>query len=135
MNHKCKKQYIDGRPYKLQMILDEKKQFNTVFLDFAMISNLKEVFFKYGQDYQEKAANTFFSKIKKEFERENPNTLVILNHPVNFNTSSGTVSDFLIELCLYIKTDTWNKTKQDEYMPTMIDLAEKIKEKINRALL
>lgn len=133
-NFKTKTVYIENRPHKIQMMLDKDKKFDTIYFDFAMICNLKERFMKYGYGYQEKPANILFQKIKKEFEKENKNTLLILNHPVAFNVSSGPSSDFLVELCLYIEPDVWDKSKQDEYLPTMIALADKVKEKINIAL-
>lgn len=119
----------------LELVIDDKSKFNTLFLEFAIVTN--KIMAKYANiiaEHQPPYYHRLFKKIKKEFEQQHPGTLLVMNYPSVFNKVSSTAqSDFMCYLTYYVPRQEYTNKSLETYQPIMLELAEKIKEKIKFA--
>lgn len=142
--NKSSKYRIGGSIYNLYIYSYFKPNevglfYDTVFcdLDYKNLDLTKLVPDGINNLYNEKLLEKFFKPIKREFERDNPGTLIIFNYPTSYNISTshgGKKCHMMIQLANYNKERLIGKKELDKWAKENIELMDKAIKMINDKL-
>lgn len=133
--NKHNKYRIGDRIYNLFIYAYEKEPevglwYDTIFCDLDYKGlDLTLLVSDGGDRYRnEKTLEAFFKPIKKEFEKLNPNTLIIFNYPTSFNSANshgGKNAHMMIQIAHYNKERLVGKKELDKWSKENIALMDK----------
>lgn len=142
--NKFKSYSIGGKIYNLYNYPYEKPNsvetfYDTIFTDIDYKGLDLTLLLENGIDnsVNERILEKFFKPIKKQFERENPGTLIVFNYPVSFNTHKshgGKNAHMMIQLANYNKERVVGSKEIDKWSDENMGLINKAIEMVNNKL-
>lgn len=114
------------------------KLINTLYCDFDIKNlSIKDVFGT-GEE-QGKLIDAYFSEVKKQFEIDNPDCMIVFNYPSSFivNKKPNKTSHIMCYLTMYIPPEVFDKKAscekyKDELINICIYIDKLIKDKFNQ---